>query len=180
MQKQLLDPKAHDKSMHFSTSYRYHTIALVTLVLTLFFIGQLATSLEFTQYNLLNRGIAPAIDQFGQDLLKSVWADPRERAFFGIVSLWLFLWSISKALCRVELVTDRLCVRQIWQAVKCVEFRQVIEIYEEGRFGWSIALLYYPILPTGLLDLEDARTLFLPEVRNQETLVNHLRENIPS
>ncbi|MBV7332485.1 hypothetical protein KFU94_30505 [Chloroflexi bacterium TSY] len=164
--------------MYFSPSYRYHTIALVTLVLTLFFITQLATSRELAQYNLLNRGIVPSSNQFGQALLGFIWAIPRELAFFFIVSLWLFFWSVSKALCRVELATDALCVRQIWQTVKCVEFRQVIEIYEEGRFGQSIALLYHPILPTGLLDLDDALTLFLPELRNQETLVAHLRENI--
>lgn len=99
---------------------------------------------------------------------------------FVLISLGIAIWSIWTMFSRVELYEESVALRNPLGRRKSVEFRQVVNAIESGRFGNSISLLYHPIAQNGLLDLDDADTLFLPKVNNQEELLQQFRERIPA
>jgi len=80
----------------------------------------------------------------------------------------------------VELATDRLRVLAPGAFPREVEFRQLSSVYAEGRFLKSILLLYYPRTETGLLDLDEERTLVLPAVNQHEELLAALTAKVPT
>ena len=101
------------------------------------------------------------------------------RIFF-VISLGIVIWAIWTLFSRVELRKESITVRNPLGKRTTVEFRQVVNAIESGRMGNSISLLYHPIGEDGLIDLEDADTLFLPKVQNQSELLQHFRERIPA
>jgi hypothetical protein len=100
-------------------------------------------------------------------------------ALFLAVGGGLALWAGNALLTRLELTANALCVYSGWRGVRCVEFRQLAGVTEEGRFNPVIVLLYHPQLPTGLLDLDQVQTLLLPAVRNQAALLAQLQARHP-
>lgn len=99
---------------------------------------------------------------------------------FFVISLGIVIWSIWTLLSRVELRKESVSVRNPFGKRNTVEFRQVVNAVESGRMGNSISLLYYPIGENGLVNLDDAETLSLPKVQNQDELLQHFRERIPA
>jgi hypothetical protein len=59
-----------------------------------------------------------------------------------------------------------------------VEYRQLTDVYEEGRGLKSILLVYHPRLDTGLLDLDKEENLSLPPVNQHEELLAALQEKV--
>ncbi|MEM7535573.1 MAG: hypothetical protein AAF639_25580 [Chloroflexota bacterium] len=109
----------------------------------------------------------------------SLWQTPTiQTGFFCIVCLGAALWYGQMSLSSVTVTDNALAYDSLLRKRREIEFRQLIEVSESGRFGQSIMLLYYPLLATGLVDLEDAQSLFLPQVIDQETLHSALVANI--
>ncbi|MCB0085149.1 MAG: hypothetical protein KDE47_29615 [Caldilineaceae bacterium] len=103
-----------------------------------------------------------------------------ERLLFLCVGLGLLGWGLYTVRGRVVLAKDRLIWHKPVGAPEVVQFRQLISATEAGRFGTSLALLYHPLRPDGLVDLDDARSLFLPTVGEQDALLARLQEKIPT
>ena len=87
-------------------------------------------------------------------------------------------WYGQMSLSSVHITQNSVVYDSLLRRQQEIEFRQLIEVSENGRFGQSITLLYYPLLTTGLVDLEDAQSLFLPQVVDQETLYSTLAAKI--
>lgn len=104
----------------------------------------------------------------------------REGLLFFVISLGIAIWAIWTLFSRVEVGNESVAVRNPLGQRKSVEYRQVVSAIESGRFGNSISLLYYPKGSDGLIDTDDADTLFLPKVQNQSDLLQHFRERIPA
>ncbi|MEZ4660269.1 MAG: hypothetical protein R2911_22145 [Caldilineaceae bacterium] len=103
-----------------------------------------------------------------------------ERLLFFGVGLGLLGWGLFTARSYVDLTKDCLIWRKPIGPPVTVQFRQLISASEAGRFGASLALLYHPLRPDGLVDLDDARSLFLPTVGEQDALLARLQEKIPT
>ena len=99
--------------------------------------------------------------------------------FFFVISLALIAWSLYGILSRVEITADSLVLFTPLRANRQVEFRQLIGVSENGRFNPVLTLLYYPRLADGLLDLDDAHSLILPSVNEQEQLLELLEASAP-
>lgn len=122
---------------------------------------------------------------FGWELLvtlrqPSTLSSLLERLLFLLVGVGLLGWGLYTALGRLLLTSESVVWKRAAGAPKVVHFRQLINASEAGRFGGSVTLLYHPLQQDGLLDLEDARTLFLPALRHQDELLAHLQEKIPT
>ena len=81
---------------------------------------------------------------------------------------------------KVEVTDDRVRVLSPGASPREVEFRQLTAVYEEGRGLKSIMLIYYPRIASGLLDLDDERTLVLPAVNQHEELLAALIGKVPA
>lgn len=103
-----------------------------------------------------------------------------ERLLFFCVGLGLLGWGLFTARSYVDLTKDSLIWHKPIGPPVAVQFRQLISASEAGRFGASLALLYHPLRPDGLVDLDDARSLFLPTVEEQDVLLARLQEKIPA
>lgn len=102
-----------------------------------------------------------------------------EGLFFCLVGIGLLLWSLAALGKRVRLTNTGLCVEQPFQRPRCVEFRQLLTVNEEGRFNPVITLVYHPALANGLLDLDAAVSVELPALRAQNELLTVLQERQP-
>jgi hypothetical protein len=60
-----------------------------------------------------------------------------------------------------------------------VQFRQLVEVSEEGRFQRVIVLLYHPLRSQGLVELDDLRSLALPALEAQTDLLELLQTRTP-
>jgi hypothetical protein len=98
--------------------------------------------------------------------------------FFG-VSLGILGWGVNAYWSRVELAPNGVCVRSPLRGRHCVEFRQLANVVEAGRITPVIALIYYPALDNGLLDLEKPTSLVLPAVQEQAHLLTLLEAKTP-
>jgi hypothetical protein len=98
--------------------------------------------------------------------------------FWGI-SLGVLVWGANAFWSRVELASNQICLRAPLRGRRCVEFRQLASVMEAGRVNPVIALIYYPALDNGLLDLERPASLVLPAVREQAQLLTLLETKIP-
>jgi len=99
---------------------------------------------------------------------------------FFVISLGILIWSIWTLFSRVELRNESVSVRNPLGKRKTVEFRQVVNAIESGRMGNSISVLYHPADENGLINMDNADTLFLPKVANQSELLQYFRERIPA
>jgi hypothetical protein len=98
--------------------------------------------------------------------------------FLG-VSLGVLLWAANAFWSRVELAPNQICLRTPLRGPRCVEFRQLASVMEAGRVNPVIALIYYPALDNGLLDLDRPASLVLPAVREQAQLLTVLEAKTP-
>jgi hypothetical protein len=69
-------------------------------------------------------------------------------------------------------------VRPLSQPLQ-VQFRQLAEVSEEGRLQRVILLLYHPLRPDGLVDLDDLHSLALPALEEQSDLLETLQARTP-
>lgn len=146
-------------------------------------------------YYVLTAGVLLLLVLLGWDLWHN--ATPATFLFVGIV-LVITLWFISALGVRVTLAPAELTIiRPPWSLLsifgyvssvidlgdnpptKAIAYRQLISVEESGRFFSTLTLLYYPVAPDGLLDLEQIANLTLPIVRNQQDLRERLEAAIP-
>ena len=99
---------------------------------------------------------------------------------FLATSLGVLGWSVRMALTTVSLTPSQLIVRIPLARPHNVEFGQILSVTEEGRIGKSIVVAYHPRTEDGLLDLDSARAVVLPAVKDQETLLEQLIERAPA
>jgi hypothetical protein len=98
--------------------------------------------------------------------------------FLGL-TLGLTLHFMRMAGSRVEVLADRIRLLRPYSATHEVEFRQMEQVYEEGRGVSAILVAYYPRQPDGLLDLDDLKHLALPAVRDHVELFTTLTARLP-
>lgn len=98
--------------------------------------------------------------------------------FFG-VCLAIAAWQWRAARTRVALHEDRLIVSMPFSNDREVEFRQLLDVVQEGRVNPSIMVIYHPRTEDGLIALDDVETLTLPAVQDQPTLLDRLEGEVP-
>ena len=103
-----------------------------------------------------------------------------ETLFFFCIGLALVIWALYAMVSYVETNANGIVLCTPLRAVRKVEFRQLISVSENGRFNPVLTLVYHPWLPNGLLDLDDARSLILPAVRDQQELLALLEARLPT
>lgn len=100
--------------------------------------------------------------------------------FFLVLMLGLTAWALWQIPSRVETSSRDVTLTRPFTAPHTVEYRQLFSVTENGRVGGrSISLVYHPLREDGLLDLDNARSLILPEVENQNELLALLEERMP-
>jgi hypothetical protein len=101
-------------------------------------------------------------------------------AIFFVVVLGLLAWYGRAAGSRVEVDPTRLTLYTPLAAPRSVEFRQLAGVSEEGRMGQAILVLYHPLREHGLVELDEIRSLALPAMTDQETLLAALARQVPT
>jgi hypothetical protein len=99
---------------------------------------------------------------------------------FLAISLGIVLWSLHALFSQVQVTAQQVCVAAPLQGQRCVEFRQLLSVSENGRLNPVITLVYHPQRGDGLLDLAHAQSLTLPAVRDQEELLVQLQTKVPA
>ncbi|MCC9077560.1 hypothetical protein FKZ61_015775 [Litorilinea aerophila] len=99
--------------------------------------------------------------------------------FFFLIALAVLAWALRALLSRVQVEDGGVTLRPPLATPTSVEYRQLISVSQDGRWNRSITLIYHPRLENGLLDLEQARTLALPSLVNQEELLATLMARMP-
>lgn len=117
--------------------------------------------------------------------LSSTWARGEGLAydalFFFLVMIGFTFWALYQALGRVELADRELTLYMPLAAPRTIEYRQLFSATENGRVGGrSISLVYHPLRADGLLDLDDARSMTLPEVAGQDELLAWIEARTPA
>ena len=95
--------------------------------------------------------------------------------FFLLVGLVGMFWSGDQLLSRVELDGTEIRLRRLWRQPARIAFRQMDALRVSGRIFPALVFTYHPILPEGLLDLQDLDTLTLPAVEEQSLLIDLLQ-----
>ena len=99
---------------------------------------------------------------------------------FAVVCFGLFLWYARAMLTRVVLVADRVILRIPLSRPCAVEFRQLMTVSEEGRMAREILIMYHPTREQGLVDLDDVRSIGIPSMVDQNSLLAALTEQVPA
>jgi hypothetical protein len=101
--------------------------------------------------------------------------------FFFVVSFLVTLWYAREMLSRVILAANGLTVTRRPGRIRTVEFRQMVSVSEAGRLGGrSITIVFHPLRPDGLIDLEGADSLIVPEVDDHDGLLAALEARAPA
>ncbi len=100
--------------------------------------------------------------------------------FFMAAAIGIAVWQGRMALCRVVLTSQAVSLSAPLAQVRTVEFRQLSSVSESGRGGRVITLLYHPIGVNQLVDVDDLKGLALPEVVDQDSLLDSLEERVPA
>ena len=116
-------------------------------------------------------------------VLALVWLLLRQLELAGVLFLFfaagLLFFAGRSLLSRVEVDDHGLAlVRPLVMPLR-VQFRQLAEVSEEGRLQRVILLLYHPLRPDGLVDLDDLRSLALPALEAQSDLLEILQARTP-
>lgn len=147
----------------FSAHPLYRILFIVCTLLTALFAWSLGSTLA---HNLRMGGtLAWSVAEWGA-------------LFFLVIMLALSIWTMRQMFSRVELTPAGVTLFAPLLGEHHVDFRQCMGVSEGGRIGRSLTLLYHPVGADGLLDLDSVQSLTLPNVRDQETLIEHLREKI--
>jgi hypothetical protein len=98
---------------------------------------------------------------------------------FLFFAIGLLFFAVRSLFSRVE-VDDHglMLVRPLGKPLR-VQFRQLAEVSEEGRMQRVIILLYHPLRPDGLVDLDDLHSLALPALEAQLDLLETLQARTP-
>ena len=99
--------------------------------------------------------------------------------FFLLAAIGFTFLHVRWALMRLELTADGVTVRTPLQTPLHIQFRQMINCAEAGRFTRGLSLVYWPVNADGIVETDVPRTLFLPSVARQEKLLAALQERIP-
>ncbi|HHY58660.1 MAG TPA: hypothetical protein GYA08_24860 [Chloroflexi bacterium] len=75
---------------------------------------------------------------------------------------------------RVEVDRQGFWLRSLWRHRR-IEFRQIDDATEAGRIVRGIVVTYHPLMPNGLLNLDELHSVTLPAVGRQQTLLEQLR-----
>jgi hypothetical protein len=98
---------------------------------------------------------------------------------FLLFAAGLLFFAVRSLFSRVEVDEPGLTlVRPLSQPLQ-VQFRQLAEVSEEGRLQRVILLLYHPLRPDGLVDLDDLHSLALPALEEQSDLLEILQARTP-
>ncbi len=100
--------------------------------------------------------------------------------FFMAAAIGIALWQGRMALCRVTLTSQSVSLSAPLAQGRTVDFRQLSGVSESGRGGRVITLLYHPIGVNQLVDVDDLKGLALPEVVDQDSLLDYLEERVPA
>ena len=125
---------------------------------------------------------------FGWNLLRTVAAQgipvALEQApgdlFFFLALLGVTLWYLRLLLSRVYIEHESVTLVMPFARGRTVAYQQLAGVSTGGRFSRAITILYHPRLPNGLLDLDDLRSLILPELNDQDPLLVELETRVPS
>ena len=98
---------------------------------------------------------------------------------FLIFAVGLLFFAVRGLLSRVEVDDRGLTLLQPLSGPQQVQYRQLAEVSEEGRLQRVILLLYHPLRPDGLIDLDDLRSLALPALEEQSDLLDMLQARAP-
>lgn len=100
--------------------------------------------------------------------------------FFILAAIGIALWQGRMALSRVELTATSVSLSAPFSRIRIVDFRQISSVSESGRAGRVITLIYHPVGPNQLVDVDDLDGLALPEVIEQDSLLERLEECVPT
>jgi hypothetical protein len=101
--------------------------------------------------------------------------------FFFVVSFLVTLWYAREMLSRVILAANAITVTRRPGRARTVEFRQMVSVSEAGRLGGrSITIVFHPLRADGLIDLEGADSLIVPEVDDHDGLLAVLEARAPA
>lgn len=103
----------------------------------------------------------------------------REEFFFFLLSVTITLWFSNALFSQVRLDERTIALQTPLRGVQQLDLRQVVSATEAGRLQRSLALLYHPRQPDGLLDLDQIQSLRLPIVVDQEILLAAIEARIP-
>lgn len=115
-------------------------------------------------------------------VLAFAWQVYTLRDWGALLFLMVGGWSAFRCMkfmsSKVDLLDDRVRLSTVGEKTQEVEYRQLTDVYEEGRGLKSILLVYHPRLDTGLLDLDKEENLSLPPVNQHEELLAALQEKV--
>lgn len=98
--------------------------------------------------------------------------------FFFLLSATISIWFGNALFSRIRLQERTITLQTPLRGVQEVDFGQLVSAAEAGRLMHSLALLYHPRQPDGLLDLERIQLLRLPAVVDQEQLLEAIEARI--
>ncbi|MCE7979918.1 MAG: hypothetical protein DYG89_01895 [Caldilinea sp. CFX5] len=101
-----------------------------------------------------------------------------EEFFFFLLSVTITLWFGNTLFSQVRLDERTIALQTPLRGVQQLDLRQVVSATEAGRLQRSLALLYHPRQPDGLLDLDQIQSLRLPMVVDQENLLAAIEARI--
>ena len=101
--------------------------------------------------------------------------------FFMAAAIGIAVWQGRMALCRVDTdVTGRLLVRSLGTGSDMSSSASCPASPKAGAADAVITLLYHPIGVNQLVDVDDLKGLALPEVVDQDSLLDSLEERVPA
>jgi hypothetical protein len=113
-------------------------------------------------------------------LLWLLWRRPElGSALFFAFAAGLLFFALRSLFSHVEVDEHGLTLFRPLARPQAVQFRQLVEVSEEGRFQRVLLLLYHPLRSNGLIDLDDLRSLALPALEEQPELFELLQARTP-
>jgi uncharacterized protein (DUF58 family) len=91
-------------------------------------------------------------------------------AFF-LAAILFALMNVRWLLTRVELTPSGITRHDPISAPQHVDFRQMVTVSEAGRITPGVSIVYYPVAESGLVDMEEPRSIFLPAMEKQDELL---------
>jgi len=99
-------------------------------------------------------------------------------AFFFLTCIGILLWSARDAASSVEQGGTTITLKRSLGRAKSIALGHISDVWQEGRLGQSITLLYHPQQEDGLLDLDNVESLILPQVQRQDELYEFLKDRV--
>ena len=96
------------------------------------------------------------------------------------VSLGTLIWAGNKCLMRLTIDESRFTLYTPFGEETVVDYGQILNVSEEGRLLPTIVVNYHPREESGLLDLDAAKSIILPAMKNQDQLLLILQEKTPA